>query len=496
LSIGINHLLKFNKMKKSQLYKTLLFSLLLFMGMISFTEAQVEAIEGEKIFMIVENQPEPIGGMEGFYKYIAQNMVYPKEARRVGIEGRVFLQFLIRKDGSLTDIKLLKGIGHGCDEEAIRVLQNAEKWKPGTQRGRAVNVRMSIPIVFKLSQPKIKEEPLLVVDEMPEPIKGTESLYKYIGKNIQYPSEARKAGMEGRVFISFVVNEDGKLSDVKTVRSPDESLSQEAMRVFVAYPDGWKPGKKEGKVAKTKMVLPVEFKFGNSVLIEEVEEVEELGEIIAVEEVEKPSPLIIVDGIEISGESELKNIDPKDIKSIDVLKGETAIARYGEKGRNGVVLVHTKRRTNPLIIIDGVEQKSDYDLFNMENIKAETIEILKGETAISQYGEKGKYGVILIYTKKEVQAAEIETAQEYKINLYPNPSNKTVNIDLEIPQAERVQITAHNQRTGKKQVVLEQNYKAGAQSFAWEVINIEADIYILQIVIGSKITYRRVVVEK
>lgn len=114
-------------MKKSQLYKILLFSLLLFMGMLSFTEAQVEEIEGEEIFMVVENKPEPIGGMEGFYKYIAQNMVYPKEARRVGIEGRVFLQFLIRKDGSLTDIKLLKGIGHGCDEEAIRVLQNAEK---------------------------------------------------------------------------------------------------------------------------------------------------------------------------------------------------------------------------------------------------------------------------------------------------------------------------------------------------------------------------------
>jgi protein TonB len=111
---------------------------------------QVEEKEDE-IFMVVENQPEPEGGMAAFYKYVGKEMDYPKQARRMGVEGRVFMQFVVDKDGSLTDIKVLKGIGSGCDEEAIRVLQAAPKWKPGKQRGRPVKVRMSIPIVFKLN---------------------------------------------------------------------------------------------------------------------------------------------------------------------------------------------------------------------------------------------------------------------------------------------------------------------------------------------------------
>ena len=105
----------------------------------------------EEIFLIVETQPEPEGGMEAFYKFINKNLEYPKQARRMGVEGKVFMQFVVDKDGTLTDIKVLKGIGSGCDEEALRVLKMAPKWKPGKQRGRPVKVRMSIPIVYKLN---------------------------------------------------------------------------------------------------------------------------------------------------------------------------------------------------------------------------------------------------------------------------------------------------------------------------------------------------------
>ncbi len=107
--------------------------------------------ETEEIFLVVEESAEPEGGMAAFYKYVGKEMDYPKQARRMGVEGRVFVQFVVDKDGSLTDIKVLKGIGSGCDEEAVRVLQAAPKWKPGKQRGRPVKQRMSIPIVFKLS---------------------------------------------------------------------------------------------------------------------------------------------------------------------------------------------------------------------------------------------------------------------------------------------------------------------------------------------------------
>jgi protein TonB len=98
----------------------------------------------------VENQPAPVGGYEAFYKYIGKNIKYPDQARRMGVEGKVFVQFVVDKDGSITDVQVLKGIGSGCDEEAIRVVKSAPKWTPGKQRGRPVRVRMSVPIAFKL----------------------------------------------------------------------------------------------------------------------------------------------------------------------------------------------------------------------------------------------------------------------------------------------------------------------------------------------------------
>lgn len=105
---------------------------------------------GYEVFDIVEDQPAPIGGMAEFYKYIGINMKYPSQARSIGIEGRVFIQFIVDKEGNLTNITSVKGIGAGCDQEAVRVLENAPKWTPGKQRGKAVNVRMILPITFKL----------------------------------------------------------------------------------------------------------------------------------------------------------------------------------------------------------------------------------------------------------------------------------------------------------------------------------------------------------
>jgi protein TonB len=112
----------------------------------------VEEEDPNEIFQVVENQPAPVGGYEAFYKYIGKNIKYPDQARRMGVEGKVFVQFVVDKDGSITDVQVLKGIGSGCDEEAIRVVKSAPKWTPGKQRGRPVRVRMSVPITFKLGQ--------------------------------------------------------------------------------------------------------------------------------------------------------------------------------------------------------------------------------------------------------------------------------------------------------------------------------------------------------
>lgn len=99
---------------------------------------------------IIEEQPAPVGGMSAFKQFLKKNLKYPNQARRMGIEGKVFVQFIVDRDGSLNDIKVLKGIGVGCDEEAVRVLKKHPKWSPGKQRGRPVKVRIVIPIFFKL----------------------------------------------------------------------------------------------------------------------------------------------------------------------------------------------------------------------------------------------------------------------------------------------------------------------------------------------------------
>jgi len=113
-------------------------------------DAPVEEEVADEIFTIVEDQPQPKGGMAAFYEYIGKKLKYPAQARRMGIEGKVFVEFVVDKDGSITSVKAIKGIGAGCDEEAIRVIQTAPKWNPGKQRGRPVKVRMILPITFKL----------------------------------------------------------------------------------------------------------------------------------------------------------------------------------------------------------------------------------------------------------------------------------------------------------------------------------------------------------
>lgn len=106
--------------------------------------------ETDEIFTIVEESAAPKGGMAAFYKYVGDKMKYPPQARRMGIDGKVFVEFVINKDGSISDVKAVKGIGAGCDEEAVRVVQGAPSWTPGKQRGKPVKQRMVLPITFRL----------------------------------------------------------------------------------------------------------------------------------------------------------------------------------------------------------------------------------------------------------------------------------------------------------------------------------------------------------
>lgn len=115
---------------------------------VSFTDPIEEV--AEEIYQIVQEMPSPVGGLEAFYAYLNKNLKYPPQAARMSIQGRVFLNFVVERDGSITDIVVTKGIGAGCDEESIRVMSNAPNWNPGKQRGVPVRVRYSFPFVFQL----------------------------------------------------------------------------------------------------------------------------------------------------------------------------------------------------------------------------------------------------------------------------------------------------------------------------------------------------------
>ncbi len=104
----------------------------------------------EEIFHLAEVQPEYPGGYDELRRFLYKNLVYPDLAKTVNMQGTVYVSFVVEKDGSLTDIKIERGIGGGCDEEVIRVLKMMPRWSPGLQRTKPVRVLFSLPVVFTL----------------------------------------------------------------------------------------------------------------------------------------------------------------------------------------------------------------------------------------------------------------------------------------------------------------------------------------------------------
>ena len=111
-----------------------------------------KADEQMELFGMVEEMPGFRGGEQKLFEFIGNNVVYPQEAKEAGIEGKVFVEFYIEGDGTVCDAKVLRGIGYGCDEEALRVIGLMPKWYPGKQRGKAVRVRYTLPVTFKLAK--------------------------------------------------------------------------------------------------------------------------------------------------------------------------------------------------------------------------------------------------------------------------------------------------------------------------------------------------------
>jgi TonB family protein len=120
-------------------------------------------------FTVVEKMPTFVGGDEARMKYLQENITYPEEARNEGIEGTVYVSFVVEANGSTSDVRILRGIGGGCDEEAVRVISQMPAWQPGEQRGEAVRVQFNMPIKFKLGESDKEEQGIELKNPPPPP---------------------------------------------------------------------------------------------------------------------------------------------------------------------------------------------------------------------------------------------------------------------------------------------------------------------------------------
>lgn len=121
------------------------------------TSAQTEDEEGGEVFTVVEDNPQFPGGEKARQKYLQENIYYPKEAREKGIEGIVYITFIVEKDGSISNVEVLRG-HELLAEEAIRVVKAMPRWQPGTQRGKPVRVQFNMPVRFSLNSGDSKTE--------------------------------------------------------------------------------------------------------------------------------------------------------------------------------------------------------------------------------------------------------------------------------------------------------------------------------------------------
>ena len=257
-------------------------------------KGNIEVERAEEVFQVVENMPEFPGGNTELMKFLAKNIKYPAEAQQKGEQGRVMVQFVVGKDGKLSDIEIMRSISPTLDAEAIRVIKAMPTWKPGTQRGQAVAVKYTIPISFRLQGSKGDDKPVasdiqvvsatkannenskpiptdpvkdsngeevfMVVEKMPEFPGGTAELMKFLQQNIKYPEQARKDSIQGRVIVQFTIKKTGEVSNTTVIRSVSPELDAEAIRVINAMPL-WTPGEQKGEPVNVKFTLPIQFRL-------------------------------------------------------------------------------------------------------------------------------------------------------------------------------------------------------------------------------------------
>jgi TonB family protein len=223
-------------------------------------------------YVVVEEMPMFPGGDSALLMHIAKNTVYPEEAKKAGIQGRVIVRFAVTKTGAVDRVSVIKGVSPELDSEAIRVISALPAFKPGRQGGVAVDVWYMVPITFtvKSKEPKpavsnatstyTGNEPFVVVEEMPMFPGGDSALIAHIVKSVRYPESAKAAGIQGRVISRFSVNVDGSVGRISILKGVHPELDAEAIRVVSNLPL-FRPGKQGGVAVPVWYMVPIEFKL-------------------------------------------------------------------------------------------------------------------------------------------------------------------------------------------------------------------------------------------
>ena len=239
---------------------------------------------GEENLPVWDGAPKFPGGNP--QRYIAENLRYPAEAIEKGIEGKVYVQFVIDTAGKVTTPKVVRGIHPLLDAEAIRLINEMPDWMPGQVNGKPVNGSFFLPVNFVLPENAQKTpetasgesllqraagnaqsgkdtlieqgEVFMVVEDMPKFPAG--NIQQYVADNLRYPAAARENGIEGKVYVRFVIDTTGKAVAPEIVRGVSPELDAEALRLIREMP-AWKPGMQRGKPVRVSFTLPINFRL-------------------------------------------------------------------------------------------------------------------------------------------------------------------------------------------------------------------------------------------
>ncbi|WP_192579188.1 M56 family metallopeptidase [Dyadobacter aurulentus] len=280
----------------------------------------------DKVFTVVEKAPTYPGGERAMFEFLARKIKYPTAASKANAQGKVFVSFIVTETGAVQHVSILKGIGFGCDEEAMRVIRSMPDWTPGSQNGHKVNVKMTLPINFmleenttgKLNVEDIKDNPLYVVD-------GKEMKKEDVQKNVQSYQIASLNVLKGEKAVALYGDKaKGGVINITTKPANPDVAGQVAV-VHVT-------DKKDTEIRGTAKVRELNPDAASGAKIQF------RGDPSA-----EKAPLYIIDGVKQARGLDPGKLDPNTIEKLDVLKNEGATKVYGDEGKNGVVLITTRK---------------------------------------------------------------------------------------------------------------------------------------------------------